>query len=195
MLLSRGIFADPPGRSASHWLVITKNSLGRSHHSATAAVAMPPRLARLVHIAPCRSFAIARRTASTQTSAPDALPPRPDPTTPNARSLDELRTRIGKCIMFGLKSHQMETAGAVSQEIARDWRRLLAGREGFLTAPDRRGLYRQAVVWGEMVSSEPEHPDDNRGADGELDARTPWYDVLRNAVVAARAKIWPKGID
>jgi len=90
--------------------------------------------------------------ASSQTSAPDALPPRPDPTTPNARSLDDLRSRIGKCIMFGLTQAQIEKAAVVAQELASDWRRLLAGREGFLTAANRRGLYRQAVVWGEMVS-------------------------------------------
>jgi len=54
--------------------------------------------------------------------------------------------------MFGLTPAQIETAGVVAQELASDWRRLLAGREGFLTAANRRGLYRQAVVWGEMAS-------------------------------------------
>lgn len=94
----------------------------------------------------------ATRSASSQTSAPDALPPRSDPTTPSARSLDDLRSRIGKCIMFGLTPAQIAKAGLLTQELASDWRTLLAGREGFLTAANRRGLYRQAVVWGEMVS-------------------------------------------
>lgn len=45
----------------------------------------------------------------------------------------------------------MDEASAMLQELARDWRELLAGGEGYLTGPARRGLYKQAVVWGEMV--------------------------------------------
>lgn len=56
--------------------------------------------------------------------------------------------------MSGLKEPQMDQASAMLAEIAKDWRELLAGSEGFLTSPGRRGLYRQAVVWGEMVSGE-----------------------------------------
>jgi len=55
--------------------------------------------------------------------------------------------------MSGLEEPQMDQASAILAEIAQDWRELLAGSEGFLTGPGRRGLYRQAVVWGEMVSS------------------------------------------
>jgi len=66
--------------------------------------------------------------------------------------LSETKQRIGKCIMFGLKPDQTEEAGSILEEIARDWRELLAGSEGFLTSKDRRGLYRQEVVWGEMDS-------------------------------------------
>lgn len=54
--------------------------------------------------------------------------------------------------MFGLNDSQVARAGAILAEIARDWRELVAGSEGFLTGPDRRGLYRQEVVWGEMDS-------------------------------------------
>ncbi len=53
--------------------------------------------------------------------------------------------------MFGLKPAQVEEAGSILKEIARDWRELVAGSEGFLTGKRRRGLYRQNVVWGEMV--------------------------------------------
>lgn len=37
------------------------------------------------------------------------------------------------------------------EEIALNWRGLVAGSEGFLSDKNRAGLYRQEVVWGEMV--------------------------------------------
>jgi hypothetical protein len=55
--------------------------------------------------------------------------------------------------MFGLSTEQTKEACSVLQEIALDWRGLVAGSEGFLTTRDRMGLYRQAVVWGEMVAA------------------------------------------
>ena len=36
--------------------------------------------------------------------------------------------------------------------VARDWRELLAGSEGFLTGKGRAGCEGREVVWGEMVS-------------------------------------------
>lgn len=76
-----------------------------------------------------------------------------EPTTASldSRWLSDLRTRIGKCIMFGLNPEQAKKASLVLQEMALDWRGLVAGSEGFLTEQSRRGLDRQAVVWGEMV--------------------------------------------
>lgn len=68
------------------------------------------------------------------------------------RWLSDVKQRIGKCIMFGLKPHQVEDAGSVLRELARDWRDLVAGSEGYLTSSHRLGLFRQAVVWGEMDS-------------------------------------------
>ncbi|KAH7138241.1 thioesterase-like superfamily-domain-containing protein [Dendryphion nanum] len=75
-----------------------------------------------------------------------------EPTTAslNPRWLSDLKTRIGKCIMFGLSTGQTQEAGSILQEIALDWRGLVGGSEGFLTDKERRGLYRQEVVWGEM---------------------------------------------
>lgn len=55
--------------------------------------------------------------------------------------------------MFGLSPAQTTEAGSILQEITTDWRELVAGSEGFLTGKDQRGLYRHAVVWGEMVAS------------------------------------------
>lgn len=36
--------------------------------------------------------------------------------------------------------------------VARDWRELLAGSEGFLTGRGRAGCEGRQVVWGEIVS-------------------------------------------
>jgi len=55
--------------------------------------------------------------------------------------------------MFGLKPAQIEDAGKILQQLARDWRELIAGSEGFLTDEKRRALYRHNVVWGEMVGT------------------------------------------
>lgn len=36
--------------------------------------------------------------------------------------------------------------------MARDWRELVAGSEGFLTGRGRAGFEGREVIWGEMVS-------------------------------------------
>lgn len=53
--------------------------------------------------------------------------------------------------MFGIDDAQTSEAASILQEVSSDWRELLAGSEGFLTSQEYRGLYRQEVVWGEMV--------------------------------------------
>lgn len=53
--------------------------------------------------------------------------------------------------MFGLTPTQVDQAGRILQQIARDWRELIAGSEGFLTGATRRAVFRHSVVWGEMV--------------------------------------------
>ncbi|KAL8975632.1 MAG: hypothetical protein Q9197_000107 [Variospora fuerteventurae] len=70
----------------------------------------------------------------------------------SARWLPELRSRIGKCIIFGLGSAQIEEAGSILRVITRQWRDLLAGSEGFLVGRGRAGLEGHQVVWGEMDS-------------------------------------------
>ena len=76
-----------------------------------------------------------------------------DPTTATLgpRWLSELKPRLGKCVLFGLTPPQAQSAGLLLQEMTRDWRELIVGSEGFLTGPQRRGLFRHEVVWGEMV--------------------------------------------
>ena len=79
-----------------------------------------------------------------------ASPPAP-PTPLPAHWLSDLKSRLGKCILFGLNAQQIEKAGRVAKTLAIEWRELVAGSEGFLIGRSRRGLYRQEVVWGEMV--------------------------------------------
>lgn len=67
------------------------------------------------------------------------------------RWLSDIKARVGKCIIFGLQPTQVDEAGEILRVIARDWRELLAGSEGFLTGRRRAGLERHQVVWGEMV--------------------------------------------
>ena len=63
-----------------------------------------------------------RRTYSTPAQAAPAV---------TARTLSDLRFRIGKCLSFGLGPTQIYEAGRVLQRLAKDWRELLAGSEGF----------------------------------------------------------------
>lgn len=75
----------------------------------------------------------------------------------NPRWLSDLKQRIGKCIAFGLTPAQTGAAGAILSEVARDWRELVAGSEGYLTSPSRRGLHRWPVAWGEQDSMVSRH--------------------------------------
>lgn len=67
-----------------------------------------------------------------------------------SRWLSDLKKRVGKCIIFGLSNEQIDEAGEIMRTVARDWRDLLAGSEGFLTGKGRAGLEGREVVWGEM---------------------------------------------
>ncbi|KAI1746303.1 thioesterase-like superfamily-domain-containing protein [Xylaria scruposa] len=80
-------------------------------------------------------------------AAPSAAPTREPP----ARWVSEVRARIGKCISFGCDAAQIQRAAGILGILAREWRVLSAGSEGFLTG-GRRGLESQQVVWGEMDS-------------------------------------------
>ncbi|KAI9742814.1 MAG: hypothetical protein M1818_003543 [Claussenomyces sp. TS43310] len=67
-----------------------------------------------------------------------------------SRWLSDLKQRIGKCITFGLNPGQIGKAGQILDTVAKDWKELSAGSEGFLTGVGRAGLVNQRVVWGEM---------------------------------------------
>jgi hypothetical protein len=70
----------------------------------------------------------------------------------NSRWLSLTKTRIGKCILFGMSKAQTQKAASILRVLGEEWRELVAGREGFLTEPRRAGLLRHKVVWGEMDS-------------------------------------------
>ncbi|KAJ5522312.1 hypothetical protein N7527_006427 [Penicillium freii] len=56
----------------------------------------------------------------------------------NPRWLTMTKRRIGKCMMFGMKPAQIDEGGKILQQLAKEWRELLAGSEGFLTDKKRR---------------------------------------------------------
>lgn len=80
-----------------------------------------------------------------------SAPPPPTSVPLPPRWLSELKARIGKCLLFGLKPAQIDEAGGILSIVARDWRGLIAGSEGFLVGKGRAGLEGHKVVWGDMV--------------------------------------------
>ncbi|KAK3326221.1 thioesterase-like superfamily-domain-containing protein [Apodospora peruviana] len=117
------------------------------HGSATAPsgnVFYPVAASWIPTLPKCRHFSVStvRRSLDIQ------LPPPPPPP---ARWITELRSRVGKCIIFGCSDRQVSQAADVLRAIAIEWKELLAGSEGFLTG-GRRGLDGQKVAWGEMDS-------------------------------------------
>jgi hypothetical protein len=80
-----------------------------------------------------------------------AVPPRLAKPQPR-QWLSDIKKRIGKCILFGLRPDQVQRAAEVLRVIARDWMKLIAGREGFLTGKNMAGLIRHRITWGEMDS-------------------------------------------
>ena len=106
-------------------------------------------LARYAHFLPRRVISGQRllvRFSSTSAAAPEL----PTIDTP-PRWLADVKKRIGKCVNFGLRPMQVDEAGRILRVLARDWKELLAGSEGFLVGRSRAGLERHRVVWGEMV--------------------------------------------
>ncbi|KAI0525524.1 thioesterase-like superfamily-domain-containing protein [Xylaria bambusicola] len=82
-------------------------------------------------------------TPTQQKFSSEALPP--------PRWVSDVRARVGKCISFGCDPAQVQRAAMIMGTLAREWRILSAGSEGFLTG-SRGGLENQQVVWGEMDS-------------------------------------------
>ncbi|RAL01071.1 thioesterase family protein [Aspergillus ibericus CBS 121593] len=97
-----------------------------------------------------RLFSVSTALQDAPASDPGTTPKKPHGIDP--RWLTMTKRRIGRCMMFGLKPPQIQEAGDVLQQIANDWRELVAGSEGYLTDETRRGLFQQSVAWGEMDS-------------------------------------------
>ncbi|KAI0875498.1 thioesterase-like superfamily-domain-containing protein [Hypoxylon argillaceum] len=89
-------------------------------------------------------------TLISPSTAPAQEPHSPRPLPP-ARWVSDVRARIGKCIIFGCDTAQIQRAAKIIGTLAREWRVLSAGSEGFLSG-GLRGLEDQQVVWGEMDS-------------------------------------------
>lgn len=66
----------------------------------------------------------------------------------NPRWLSDVKARLGKCIMFGMNNTQVNQAGLLLEEVARDWKQLMAGSEGYLTNPKRAGITSTLIEWG-----------------------------------------------
>lgn len=107
--------------------------------SVCRASSQPPTLSSL-HLRQPFSVSAARLSS-------DPTPRLPPP--PPSRWIAELRARVGKCIIFGCDRQQISRAASVLGALAREWKELLAGSEGFLTG-GRRGLEAREIAWGEM---------------------------------------------
>jgi acyl-CoA thioesterase FadM len=68
----------------------------------------------------------------------------------HTRFLSDTKSRIGRCITFGLTSpQQFSNLSGVLTSLTRNWRRLAVGREGYNTSPERAGLSRHRIAWGD----------------------------------------------
>ena len=65
--------------------------------------------------------------------------------------LPEIKSRVGKCIMFGVKEDQTQYAAQISRLVSERWKNIVVGEEGYVA---KDGLT-DKVRWGEMVSSTP----------------------------------------
>jgi acyl-CoA thioesterase FadM len=68
----------------------------------------------------------------------------------NPKWLTDIKARIGKCLAFGVPAPLVDEAGKMLEELGRDWRDLVAGSEGFVTDPQRAGLHRHEIYWGDQ---------------------------------------------
>ena len=68
----------------------------------------------------------------------------------NPRWLSDLKARIGKCVQFGMNEQQIAKAGLLLAEVAKDWKALLAGSEGYLVDKRRAGISSVPINWGDQ---------------------------------------------
>ncbi|KAJ5125510.1 hypothetical protein N7526_007687 [Penicillium atrosanguineum] len=154
---------------------------------------MIPRSALQRQLSSSISSTSARRAFSTALAAQNARAPTPEnpPARPHGidpRWLTMMKRRLGRCMMFGLKPNQIDEAGNILNQLARDWRELIAGSEGFLTDEKRRSLYRHNVVWGRWYG--PGHVNNVTYVRYAESARVNWTRNIGNHIDPANKKQW-----
>lgn len=97
------------------------------------------------------SYPSVGRSLSSSLPAAPKLPPTNSPAL-SPRWLSELKDRVATCLKTRPKAAQHDEIVSISSIVARDWKELVAGSEGFLTGPGRVGLESHTVAWGDMVS-------------------------------------------
>ena len=101
---------------------------------------------------PCpRSRSLSMSLMATQITSRKGLSTFTPPVNP--RWLSEQKTRLGRCILFGLDRPQIDKAGQIARTLGEDWRGLVAGADGYLVSKNQtKDSWEQKVLWGEMVS-------------------------------------------
>ncbi|KAJ5840743.1 uncharacterized protein N7525_005931 [Penicillium rubens] len=109
----------------------------------------------------------------------------------NPRWLTMTKRRVGKCMMFGMKPSQIDEGGKILQQLAKEWRELVAGSEGFLTDKKRRSLFRHNVVWGEQdIMGMLRHVNNVTYVRYAETARVNWTRNIGNYIDTANKKEW-----
>src|ERR1700743_1104234 len=65
-------------------------------------------------------------------------------------SFRSLVSRLGYITNHGVSHQSAPQVAQILKTICNDWRDLVAGSEGFLTAENRRGVSGRAIEWGDM---------------------------------------------
>ena len=142
----------PKFRRARHLYAFLKRLLGLPPAQAFDASLVS---SRLCFMPPRLTYVVARETSRLRAQLPTLVyaPSRSYSAASASLALplriSDLRSRIGKCIIFGLKDKQVDEAGAILRDIGKGWKGLVAGSEGYST--ETEGVRRE-VNWGDMVS-------------------------------------------
>ncbi|KAI5789419.1 thioesterase-like superfamily-domain-containing protein [Pyronema domesticum] len=115
----------------------------------------------------------------------------------NPRWLATQKQRIGKLLFHGATVEEQKQASVILQDLAENWRDYVAGAEGYLVGPTRRGLYRHAVAWGDMDSMA--HVNNVTYTRWAESARINWAQNIANFVDPSNSQKWaqlwtPKGL-
>ncbi|KAI5816486.1 thioesterase-like superfamily-domain-containing protein [Pyronema omphalodes] len=143
------------------------------------------------HSSSAAAAAVARAPTVESSSSPS--PSRAE-TPLNPRWLATQKQRIGKLLFHGATVEEQKQAAVILKDLAENWRDYVAGAEGFLVGPTRRGLYRHAVAWGDMA-----HVNNVTYTRWAESARINWARNIASYVDPSNAQKWaqlwtPKGL-